>query len=154
MNFVNKNPITHRWVDVAKHGSGLLRYYEYYRHIIKIFPIEILRDPFDASHGLWLVGETDIVNDVEELITTLIDLCEKYAKTHDNKKDHKVHGHKIKGDAKDVCLMKQLTKQQDEVREDLRELMNIAQEHEKLRYEYIAQTSLLYKLKPFRRAKS
>lgn len=143
---------THKWLNLAQYGKGLIRYYDFYRMLVNYVPIDILRDPFNSQKGIWIVGDKVSVDESAKTIGRLVKVIQNQSKTKMLKEVIEKHGHSIRADYKKQILEIATQKLLEDVSkievtpEDLYMLSAL----KRIRAEYIKQTPSLKILKPFK----
>jgi len=145
--------ISHKWINTSKLTPGIGVYYELFRTYSQYSPITILRNPFDVNSGIYIVGDTELLESVEESILELIPLIE--GKVNRKKfRDKSIHISKQRSDYKSLlvrvaCTV--FTKDLGEIESRLTSIQIWQKTQDKaLRKEYIEETPSLRTLKPFK----
>lgn len=98
--------ITHQWLNIAQlcPNGGLRKYYNLYRILVKVLPISILRNQFNAQDGIWIVAKKEDIQEIVNNITNVIKEIEDKSAAKEFKKELKRHGHEIKANYKLTIL--------------------------------------------------
>jgi hypothetical protein len=145
--------VDHKWIDTTKLTPGIGVYYQLFRVYSQCSPVTILRNPFDVNSGIYIVGDTQILESVEESLLKLIPLIESKA-NRKKFRDKNIHLSKQRSEYKSLLVRVACTV----FIKDLGEFeASLGPEHvwqkandKILREEYIEQTPTLRALKPFK----
>lgn len=72
--------ITHKWLNTLEHTVVGTPYYILYSRVIDVIPVDILRNQFDSTSGIYIVGRPHHVIEAECLIMFEIDKIEAKVK--------------------------------------------------------------------------
>lgn len=98
--------IGHRWINTEALTMGITRYYDFLRVFLMYFPVDLLRNKFDSTSGIYIVGEEREINKVSELLIETITKIELtvsnfkidyYTKMHGSEQIANFKGKVIKG---------------------------------------------------------
>lgn len=145
--------VTHHWLDTQPLTKGITKYYPILRIFSITLSVIILRNPFDATLGLYIVGEDEMVEVARRQIITIIKKVEDRNNLKKIKKSVKEHGSTQKDKYRRQFLnytLKLLEKGFRQLREEVgEEFDKFVMEKENLNKEYI-NNCFLKSLKPLK----
>jgi len=104
--------ISYKWINILELSNHCTRFNPLLRRITLSFNILILRNPFNAKAGIYLVGKEDLIRDVADLIVQIISTIENEVVKYRQKKSYlkyRTHGNEAIAEYR-IRLIKRILK--------------------------------------------